>query len=58
MYLSDKQLADYEEFGFLDSIPILSAGEVRHFREEVDKTGGNGAKVIADAEALIEKYSK
>ena len=28
------------------------------FRAEVDKTGGNGAKVIADAQALVEKYSK
>jgi hypothetical protein len=28
------------------------------FKDEVDKTGGNGAKVIADAEALVEKYSK
>ena len=28
------------------------------FREEVDKMSGNGAKVIADAEALVEKYSK
>jgi len=37
--LSEKQLADYEEFGFLDSIPILSADEVRHFRAEVDQTG-------------------
>jgi non-heme Fe2+,alpha-ketoglutarate-dependent halogenase len=36
--LTRKQLADYEEFGFLDSIPILSADEVRHFREEVEKT--------------------
>src|SRR5262245_29861724 len=36
--LTAKQLADYEEFGFLDSIPILSEDEVRHFRAEVDKT--------------------
>ena len=36
--LNGKQLADYEEFGFLDSIPILSADEVRHFRAEVDQT--------------------
>ena len=36
--LNERQLADYEELGFLDSIPILSADEVRHFRAEVDKT--------------------
>src|SRR4026209_727799 len=35
--LTEKQLHDYEELGFLDSIPILSADEVRHFRAEVDK---------------------
>jgi len=28
------------------------------FKAEVDKGGGDGAKVIADAEALVEKYSK
>jgi TRAP-type C4-dicarboxylate transport system substrate-binding protein len=28
------------------------------FKDEVDKSGGDGAKVIADAEALVEKYSK
>lgn len=28
------------------------------FKEEVDKTGADGAKVIADAQALVEKYSK
>jgi phytanoyl-CoA dioxygenase PhyH len=43
--LTHKQLADYEELGFLDSIPILSSKEVRHFRGEVEKTcaalGGN-----------------
>jgi phytanoyl-CoA dioxygenase PhyH len=36
--LTEKNLADYEEFGFLDSIPILSADEVRHFRAEVEQT--------------------
>jgi non-haem Fe2+, alpha-ketoglutarate-dependent halogenase len=36
--LTEKQLADYEELGFLDSIPILSTDEVREFRAEVDKT--------------------
>ena len=28
------------------------------FKEEVDKSGSDGAKVIADAQALVEKYSK
>jgi TRAP-type C4-dicarboxylate transport system substrate-binding protein len=28
------------------------------FKEEVDKGGSDGAKLIADAEALVEKYSK
>ncbi len=36
--LTHKQLDNYDEFGFLDSIPILSAEEVRHFRAEVEKT--------------------
>ena len=36
--LSAKQLADYEELGFIDSIPILSADEVRDFRAGVEQT--------------------
>ena len=28
------------------------------FKNEVDKSGADGAKVIADAQALVEKYSK
>jgi non-haem Fe2+, alpha-ketoglutarate-dependent halogenase len=36
--LTQEQLASYEELGFLDSIPILSADEVCRFREEVDIT--------------------
>ena len=36
--LTHAQLADYEELGFLHSIPILSSEEVRHFRNEVEKT--------------------
>ena len=36
--LTHEQLASYEEFGFLDSIPILSPVEVRHFRAEVEET--------------------
>lgn len=36
--LTHAQLVSYEELGFLHSIPILSADEVRHFRAEVEKT--------------------
>lgn len=36
--LTGKEIAEYEEFGFLDSISILSEDEVRHFRAEVDET--------------------
>jgi non-haem Fe2+, alpha-ketoglutarate-dependent halogenase len=36
--LTHAQLAKYEELGFLHSIPILSAEEVRHFRAEVEQT--------------------
>ena len=36
--LTDKQLASYDELGFLDSIPILSPEEVCQFRAEVEKT--------------------
>jgi non-heme Fe2+,alpha-ketoglutarate-dependent halogenase len=36
--LNLKQLADYDELGFLDSIPILSADEVDYFRGEVEET--------------------
>jgi hypothetical protein len=36
--LTDEQLADYEELGFLHSIPILSEDEVRKYRAEVEKT--------------------
>jgi non-haem Fe2+, alpha-ketoglutarate-dependent halogenase len=36
--LTDEQLADYEELGFVHSIPILSEDEVRHYRAEVEKT--------------------
>jgi hypothetical protein len=28
------------------------------FKAEVDKSGSDGAKVISDAQALVEKYSK
>ena len=36
--LTDQQLADYKEFGFLHSIPILSSAEVEHYRAEMDRT--------------------
>jgi non-heme Fe2+,alpha-ketoglutarate-dependent halogenase len=36
--LTEGQLADYEELGFLHSIPILSEAEVAHYRAEVEKT--------------------
>jgi non-heme Fe2+,alpha-ketoglutarate-dependent halogenase len=36
--LSDQQLTDYQELGFLHSIPILSKDEVGHYRAEVEKT--------------------
>jgi len=36
--LTAEQIASYEELGFLDSIPILSAGEADQFRAEVEKT--------------------
>ena len=36
--LTKQQLADYEELGFLHSVPILSEDEVVHYRAEVEKT--------------------
>ena len=36
--LTDVEFSDYEELGFLHSIPILSEDEVRKYRAEVDKT--------------------
>jgi len=36
--LTHAQLADYEDLGFVHSIPILSADEVRHFRAAVETT--------------------
>jgi non-heme Fe2+,alpha-ketoglutarate-dependent halogenase len=36
--LTNQQLIDYEELGFVHSIPILSDAEVRHYRSEVEKT--------------------
>jgi non-haem Fe2+, alpha-ketoglutarate-dependent halogenase len=47
--LTKQQLADYEELGFVHSIPILSEDEVKHYRAEVDKTcqaiGGRAARL-------------
>lgn len=36
--LTEKQLADYEELGFVHSIPILSEDEVRSYAAEVERT--------------------
>lgn len=36
--LTHAQLADYDELGFLHSIPVLSSAEVRRFRAEVEQT--------------------
>lgn len=36
--LTNQQLADYEELGFVHSIPILSEDEVGHYRTEVERT--------------------
>ena len=36
--LTDRQLSDYEELGFLHSLPILSATEVDYYRAELDRT--------------------
>jgi hypothetical protein len=36
--LTTQQLADYEELGFLHSIPILSADEICHYLAEAEKT--------------------
>lgn len=36
--LTNQQLSDYEELGFVHSIPILSPDEVSHYRLEVQKT--------------------
>jgi len=36
--LTDQQLSDYKELGFLHSLPILSDAEVNHYRAELDRT--------------------
>ena len=47
--LTEQQLADYEELGFLHSVPILSEDEVVHYRAEVERTcqalGGRVARL-------------
>ena len=49
--LTDEQLADYEELGFIQSIPVLSETEVRHYRAEIEKTcravGGRVTRINA-----------
>ena len=36
--LTKQQLADYEELGFVHSVPILSDDEISHYRAEVERT--------------------
>ncbi len=36
--LTEKQLADYEELGFIHSIPILSESEVQNYAAQVEQT--------------------
>lgn len=36
--LTNQQLENYEQRGFLQSLPVLSETEVRHFRADVEKT--------------------
>jgi len=36
--LTDQQLSDYKELGFLHSLPILSDTEVAHYRAEIERT--------------------
>ena len=47
--LTDQQLSDYKELGFLHSLPILSDAEVNHYRAEIDRTceaiGGRAARL-------------
>lgn len=49
LILTKQQLADYQQFGFLHSIPILSEKEVGYYRAEVEKTcqavGGRVARL-------------
>ena len=47
--LNQEQFAEYEELGFIHSIPILSEAEVEHYRAEVEKTckaiGGDATRL-------------
>lgn len=47
--LTEEQLADYEELGFLHSIPILSEAEVLRYRAELERTcqalGGHATRL-------------
>lgn len=36
--LTDEQVASYQEFGYLDSLPVLSEDEVRRYRAAIDRT--------------------
>lgn len=49
LILTDQQLSDYRELGFLHSLPILSETEVNHYRAELDRTcdaiGGRVARL-------------
>src|SRR5207244_12433558 len=36
--LSGKHLSDYDELGFIQSVPVLSQAEVRHYNSEIEKT--------------------
>src|SRR5437773_10834644 len=49
--LTCEQLADYQEFGFVHPIPILSPAEIEYYRNEVEKTckaiGGRVARLNA-----------
>ena len=36
--LSSEQLARYEEWGFVQSIPVLTPQEVQHYRDRLEKT--------------------
>jgi hypothetical protein len=49
--LTDEQLTGYEELGFVQSIPVLSEAEVRHYRAEIEKTrravGGRVTRINA-----------
>jgi len=49
--LTDEQLSEYEELGFIQSIPILSKEEVAAYRTEIDKAcdaiGGRVSRINA-----------